>query len=462
MHLVIDTRDSFITHTSSLLPILCVMILLYNLGIFFYTIFIKIAALFNPKAKLWIDGRKHIFENIASQITDNEAIIWFHAASLGEFEQGRPLIEKIKQEQPQYKILLTFFSPSGYEIRKNYPHADSIAYLPIDTKANAQRFLDLVKPKKIIFIKYEFWYHYLNEATLRGISTIYIAALFKENSSYFKWYFSFYQSVFQRITHFFVQDILSKDVLLRKVRKVRNVGRVQNPANVQQNPNVQNPNNVNYVSVVGDPRVDRVAAIAKEAKKYPLIDAFAKNQNILIAGSTWAKDELILKSLLTQYQDWKYIIAPHEIAKNRLQSIENQYNRGEVLRFSQANETNIQTAKILLIDNIGMLSSLYFYGKIAYIGGGFGTGIHNTLEPMAFGLPVIFGTKYQKFEEARTMVSLGGAFSIRNEKELNDAFDSLSQKEFYEKSKQVVLSYMFDNQGATQKIYDYLFIENIG
>jgi 3-deoxy-D-manno-octulosonic-acid transferase len=415
------------------------MLFFYNLGIFFYTIFIKMAAFFYPKAKLWVEGRKDVFEKIALQIADNEEIIWFHAASLGEFEQGRPLIEKIKQEQPQYKILLTFFSPSGYEIRKNYPHADIIAYLPIDTKANAQRFLDLVKPKKIIFIKYEFWYHYLNEATLRGIPTIYIAALFYQNSSYFKWYLSFYIPVFQRITHFFVQDILSKDALLH------NVGRVQNP---------QNPDNINYVSVVGDPRVDRVVAIAKEAKKYALIDAFANKENVLIAGSTWAKDELILKSFLTRYQDWKIIIAPHEIAEIRLQSIENQYNRGEVLRFSQANEVNVQMAKILLIDNIGMLSSLYFYGKIAYIGGGFGAGIHNTLEPMAFGLPVIFGKKYQKFEEARTMVALGGAFSVRDEKELNDTFDLLLQKEHYEKANQIVLSYMLDNQGATQKIFD--------
>ena len=351
-----------------------------------------------------------------------------HCASLGEFEQGRPLIEKIKKEQPQYKILLTFFSPSGYEIRKNYPHADIIAYLPIDTKANAQRFLDLVKPQKIVFIKYEFWYHYLNEATLRSIPTIYIAALFHENSSYFKWYLNFYQPVFQRITHFFVQDILSKDILLNK--------------------------GINRVTVVGDPRVDRVVTIAKEAKKYALIDAFAKNQNILIAGSTWAKDELILKSLIEKKQDWKYIIAPHEIVENRLQSIENQYNRGEILRFSQANDRNIQSAKILLIDNIGMLSSLYYYGKIAYIGGGFGAGIHNTLEPMSFGLPVIFGEKYQKFEEARTMISLGAAFSVRNEKELEKSFASLSDKEYYEKAKQTILSYMADNQGATQKIYE--------
>ncbi len=404
------------------------MILFYDLGVFFYTIFIKIAALFNPKAELWVNGRKGVFEKIAFQIADNEQIIWFHAASLGEFEQGRPLIEKIKKEQPQYKILLTFFSPSGYEIRKNYPHADIIAYLPIDTKANATRFLDLVKPKKIIFIKYEFWYHYLNEATLRGIPTIYIAALFHENLSYFKWYLSFFHPVFQQITHYYVQDISSKDVLLNKV-------------------------NVHRVTVAGDPRVDRVVAIAQEAKKHPLIDAFAKNKNVLVAGSTWSKDELILKSLITKKQDWKYIIATHEIAENRLQSIENQYNRGEVLRFSQANLDNIKAAKILLIDNIGMLSSLYFYGKIAYIGGGFGAGIHNTLEPMAFGLPVIFGTKYKQFEEARTMVERGGAFSVRNEKELNDTFDLLSQKEYYEKANQTIVSYILDNQGATSLIF---------
>jgi 3-deoxy-D-manno-octulosonic-acid transferase len=410
------------------------MLFFYNLGIQAYTFFIKTASLFNPKAKFWIDGRIGVFEKIESQLTDNESIIWIHVASLGEFEQGRPLIESIKKETPDIKILLTFFSPSGYEIRKNYPHADIIAYLPIDTKANAKRFLDIVKPQKVIFVKYEFWYHYLNEATSRNIPTIYIAALFWEKMSYFKWYFSFFIPIFQRITHYFVQDINSKDVLEKKV-----FGNKTAP-----------------ISIVGDPRVDRVVAIAAAAKRYDIIDIFAKNNLILVAGSTWEKDEQLLHSLITQSQDWKFIIAPHEIKESRLQFIENQYNRGEVLRFSQATTNSISQAKILLIDNIGMLSSLYFYGKIAYIGGGFGSGIHNTLEPMAFGIPVIFGPKYQNFEEAKNTISNGGSFSIRDKKELYQVFFNLSKKDFYENASQQIKTYIADNQGATKKISSYL------
>lgn len=407
------------------------MILLYNIAVRLIYLFIKIATLFKKtKAMQWIDGRKNVFSYLHSQNFDNQDIIWIHAASLGEFEQGRPLIERLKKENPIIKILLTFYSPSGYEIRKNYPHADFICYLPLDTEKNAKQFLDIVKPKTIIFIKYEFWYHYLNEATDRKIPTIYIAALFWESMSYFKWYLRFFIPIFRKINHYYVQNEASKIALLKNVFNNKNAP----------------------ISVVGDPRIDRVIQIANEAKSFPLIEAFCKDKNTLIAGSTWEKDELILKPLIEKKQDWCFIIASHDISEKRLQFIENQLNKSRVVRYSNLNDTDFKQKNVLLIDNIGMLSSIYRYGKIAYIGGGFGSGIHNTLEPMAFGIPVIFGKKYQKFEEAKAMVERNAAFSIQNFNELILCFEKLENIEFYQKATIEISNYMNLNKGATEKI----------
>lgn len=407
------------------------MILLYDISVKLIYLIIKIAALFNhSKAKLWIDGRKNTFMYLEAQDFENEHIIWFHAASLGEFEQGRPLIERIKKEYPNYKILLTFYSPSGFEIRKNYAHADFICYLPLDTAKNAKRFLDIVQPKSIIFIKYEFWFHYLNEATKRNIPTIYIAALFWESMSYFKWYLSFFIPVFQKISHYYVQNEASKIALQNNVFKSKAAP----------------------ISVIGDPRIDRVLQIAKEALSFPLIEAFCNGKNTLIAGSTWEKDDNLLKVLIEKKQDWYFIIASHDISEKRLQFIENQLDKNREVRYSNLAKCDLQTKNILLIDNIGMLSSIYRYGKIAYIGGGFGSGIHNTLEPMAFGLPVIFGKKYQQFEEAKAMVEQSAAFSIENEIELISIFEQLENVEFYNEASQKITNYMNQNKGATEKI----------
>jgi 3-deoxy-D-manno-octulosonic-acid transferase len=407
------------------------MILLYDTFIFLLQGVIRLAAFFNhPKAQLWIEGRKNVFQFLSNHIAAHDNVIWIHAASLGEFEQGRPLIEKIKAEAPDKKIVLTFYSPSGYEIRKNYTFADVICYLPIDSVKNAQRFLNLTHPSCIIFIKYEFWFHYLNEATKRKIPTIYIAALFWDSMSYFRWYLQFFIPIFQNITHFYVQNEASKTALLKYVFK----------------------NNHAPITIAGDPRIDRVLQIAKEAKSFPLIEQFCNKRPTLIAGSTWEKDELLLKPLLHSQKQWCFIIAPHDIEEKRLQFIENQYNEKIVVRYSALLINPGLSGDILLIDNIGMLSSIYRYAKVVYIGGGFGQGIHNTLEPMAFGLPVIFGKKYQKFEEAKYMIAQNAAFSVLDSSQLTRIFKQLEKKDFYDQVQQKVIQYMQQNKGATDKI----------
>lgn len=416
------------------------MILLYNLFITLYSFVIRIAAIFSPKAKLWIEGRKGVFAYLQAKINPNKNTVWIHAASLGEFEQGRPLIEKIRSQYPDNQIVLTFFSPSGYEIRKHYPLVDVIVYLPIDTPKNVNLFLDIVKPNLIIFIKYEFWYHYLSEATKRQIPTIYIAALFWESLSYFKWYFSFFIPIFQKINHFFVQNQNSKQVLEEFVFK--------------NNPNPP-------ISVVGDPRIDRVVEIASQSKSYDTITKFigdTPKENVIIAGSTWDADEKILKPFFEQNRQLKIILAPHEIGATHLASIEKLFGKQCCVRYSEASkfEDSIATFQILIIDNIGMLSSLYRYGSVAYIGGGFGAGIHNTLEPMAYKLPIIFGHKYTKFEEANAMVAQRGAVSVSTAEALQTAFTNFIQKENYIAAQNKIQLYLSKNQGATDRIFNYI------
>lgn len=413
------------------------MLSVYNFSMRCYVLLLNIAAFFVPKARLWVAGRKNIFEKIKSQIAPSQDIIWIHVASLGEFEQGRPLLEKLKKEKPNYKICLTFFSPSGYEIRKNYPLADYIFYLPSDSAANAQQFLDLVQPKIIIFVKYEFWYHYLNEATSRRIPTYYIAAIFSEKSSYFRWYFKFYKPILKKITHYFVQNEASYQALQQHIFPLYPIP---------------------PISVVGDPRIDRVIAIANEARTFPLIEAFAKNQPVLIAGSTWPPDEALLLRLAAKNSDWKIIVAPHNTDKNNVQRIENQWNKQyNIAKYSQLNSENVNNVQVILIDNIGMLSALYRYGRVAYIGGGFGVGIHNTLEPMAWNIPVIFGPKYHKFEEANVTVTQGANFAIQDEKTLIEVFEKLKNKTQYDFCISKIHQYMTEQQGATQLIFDALW-----
>ena len=406
--------------------------MLYNFGIWVYNLGIWVASFFNKKAKLWIEGRKDILHKIKTQITGNQQIIWFHCASLGEFEQGRPLIEKIKHELPNYKILLTFFSPSGFEIRKNYEHADYIFYLPSDTKMNAKRFLEIIQPKMAFFVKYEFWYNYLNQLNQHKIPTYLISSVFRKDQIFFNFHGSFFKKMLFFFDHIFVQNRKSKTILLE--------------------------NNVSHVSVTGDTRVDRVLEIQQKKKSFEKIKTFKGTTDLLIGGSTWTPEEDILIEWIHSQKDfrWKFIIAPHDISENHIIEIEKKLKVNSV-RFSKSNSYNSSAAKVMIIDNIGMLSSLYQYGKVAMIGGGFGNGIHNTLEPIAFGLPVIFGKKYQKFEEASQLVKTNGGFSISNYEEFQQVMQKLEKEDFYNNASTNAKKYISDNQGATRKIFEFIF-----
>ena len=364
------------------------MNLIYNIGIFFYKIAIFIASQFNEKAMKLRQGQNDALNSISNKIQSNAEYVWFHAASLGEFEQGRPVIELLKKENPSTKIILTFFSPSGYEVRKNYDGADIVSYLPLDTASNAKRFIDLVKPSKAIFIKYEFWPNFLLQLKAKNIPTYSISAIFRPNQVFFQWYGSWYRNLLDTFYHIFVQDSVSLDLL--------------------------RANGIKDVSVAGDTRFDRVYDLFLQSKQLPKIEAFVKGSSkIIVAGSTWAKDEELLVQYLKHHSDIKLILVPHEIHESHISEISKSLNDNFV-RYSIATLENLITAKCLVVDVIGILSSIYRYADVAYIGGGFGVGIHNTLEAAVFGIPVVFGPNYHKFREARELIAIGGAFSISN------------------------------------------------
>jgi len=401
------------------------MLWIYNIGIVMYGLIVKLTSLFNEKAKLFVNGRKNIFENIAQKVNVKDRPIWFHFASLGEFEQGRPVLEKLKTENPSQKIVVTFFSPSGYEIRKNYTLAD-VFYLPLDTAANARRFIELINPKSAIFTKYEFWFHYFKELHKKQIPLYLISGIFRPDQVFFKWYGGFYRNILKCVTHFFVQNDESVSLL-------KSIG-------------------INEVSLAGDTRFDRVFENAQQPKKLDLIEDFCGNSEVFIAGSTWPEDEKLLVSLTEKNPDWKFIIAPHEIGEAHIREIEVLFPKA--IKFSVLDSQFAQTpSQILIIDNIGMLSSLYQYGKLAYIGGGFGVGIHNTLEAAAFGLPVIFGPKYDKFQEAKDLIAIGAAKSISSSDELIAAFEDFKSNE---KASADAQNYVEQKKGATEMIISAL------
>jgi 3-deoxy-D-manno-octulosonic-acid transferase len=412
----------------------------YNLLTQAYFLGIKLTSLWNAKAKQWVQGRVGqwgwLEANIAKQRTDNQRLVWMHCASLGEFEQGRPLLEALRQLHPELKILLTFFSPSGYEIRKNYPVADWVTYLPADTAANARRFLGLVKPDLAIFVKYEFWYHYLSNLKQRGIPVLLVSAIFRPGQPFFKWYGRLHREMLGCFSTIFVQDEPSQQLLL----KIENL----------------------TVQVAGDTRVDRVLAIAKNPIDLPLVKRFCGEAPMLVCGSTWPPDEAILNRVFEheKFKDWKFILVPHDVQPAHLQAIEKNLYIPSV-RYSQLSEANPPTARLLLVDNIGLLSSLYFFGKIAYIGGGFGQGIHNTLEPAAYGLPIVFGPKYGKFEEAKWLVKNGGAFVVKNNEELMNVLSELQSEEVRNLASKTALDFIEYRKGATEatilKIKSLLF-----
>ncbi|NUN99696.1 MAG: 3-deoxy-D-manno-octulosonic acid transferase [Saprospiraceae bacterium] len=411
-------------------------LLLYDFAIFCYTGLIRIAALFQPKAAQWIDGRRGLFDALEKATAswkskEKRLTVWVHCASLGEFEQGRPLIERLKKERPDTRILLTFFSPSGYEIRRNYAQADFVCYLPSDTRGHAKQFLDLVQPDLAVFVKYEFWIHHLQALRKRRVPALLISALFRKEQLFFKWYGGLFRETLGTFHHIFTQNE-SSAVLVR-------------------------PFLPNAVTVAGDTRVDRVLQLAESAPSYPIAEAFRGATQLLIAGSIWPEDEALLLPFLQKNlpPDWKAVLAPHQTDRGHVQPILQALGK-QALPYSEATPENASKARYLVIDNIGMLSSLYQYGTVAYIGGGFGSGIHNTLEPIAFGLPVIFGPRYQKFEEARYLVDHEGGFAIQSEDDLTNAFFRLKDQDFRQQASQTARQYILDNKGATTQIFQFI------
>jgi 3-deoxy-D-manno-octulosonic-acid transferase len=403
------------------------MLLLYNTAVRVYYLLICLASLFNNKAALWLRGRKH------QTIKHHNKCLWFHFASLGEFEQGRPVLELLKQQYANHEIIVTFFSPSGYEVRKDTPLANAVYYLPLDTAANARDFILKINPVIAVFTKYEYWYHFFAELNQRQVPLYIISGIFRPGQPFFKWYGGLHRKMLGFVNYFFVQDERSVQ-LLREI-------------------------NITKAVVSGDTRFDRVWANAQQPKSIPFIDEFKNGQKLFIAGSTWPADEVLFADVVKQYPDWKFIIAPHEIGQDKIANLMKQLPQGEAITYSQLTTYNPQPSshQTLIIDNIGMLSALYQYADIAYIGGGFGAGIHNTLEAAAFGLPVIFGPKYARFKEARDLIAERAGFSIANENELKDALGKLmNDRADLAEAGQKARVYVQQNVGATGKIVDYI------
>lgn len=406
---------------------------MYTILIHFYAFVVSLISPFHKKARKMRIGQAKTNDTLRNLINKNERYIWFHAASLGEFEQGRPMMEKIKKDYPQYKILLTFFSPSGYEVRKNYPGADVICYLPFDTPRKVKKFIDFANPSIVVFIKYEFWGNYLKELNKRGIPVYIISSIFRPEQLFFQWYGVAYRNMLKYFKHIFVQD--------------------QRSAKLLEEYGIKN------VSVCGDTRFDRVVDINKQAKDIKEAQVFVeeakdKNSKTLIAGSSWPNDENIIIPYFNENKDVRLIIAPHEIHEEHLRSIESLLKRPSI-RFSEIkdNPEALKGKDCLIIDNFGMLSSIYRYGDIAYIGGGFGVGIHNTLEAAVYGIPVVFGPNYKKFKEARDLIKEEGAVSVSSSKDFISLIDKLkSSPDYLKKMGNNAGNFVNKNAGVTDKI----------
>lgn len=410
---------------------------LYSTAIAFYYLSIRLAALFNAKARHWHYGRKDLFDKLNEVFAEHHSqenpapVAWFHCASLGEYEQGKPVIEAFKQEFPDYLILLTFFSPSGYSQCHRITDADHIFYLPIDSRVKARKFVRIVQPVVAVFIKYEFWYNYLHELFIRNIPVYTISAIFRPSQHFFRWYGGWFRTHLRKINMIFVQDEESAE-LMRMI-------------------------DVGNLSVSGDTRFDRVTAIKAVQKPFPLIDKFAGGRQIVVAGSTWPADENLLLTLAENTgEKLKFIIAPHEVNKTRIRELLEKIGDQAVL-YSEAGEGKPEHKRFLIIDSIGMLSQLYRFATLAYIGGGFGVGIHNILEAAAYGVPVFFGPNYHRFREAREMTASGMAFSVSNGSELSQQVnDLLSDREKLEVVSAKAGKYVQQRSGATKKIMDVL------
>jgi 3-deoxy-D-manno-octulosonic-acid transferase len=407
-------------------------IFIYNIFLLLYRAGIGVASLWNNKAKLWIEGRKNIFGRLGTELrTPNSKLIWFHCSSLGEFEQGRPVMENLRKQTPNSRFLLTFFSPSGFEIRKDYKGADWVFYLPLDSKANAKRFFDIVNPSLVVFVKYDYWYYYLTECKKRNIPLLLVSGIFRHDQLFFKWYGNLHRKMLNCFTHFFVQDKESLD-LLKTI-------------------------NINNTTVAGDTRFDRVSEIAENFKPIEEIEKFCGSSQVLVAGSTWPDDEKVIKDAIATLPDLKIIIAPHEVHKEHIDQLRSIFP-DPVLHSQLLTQNSTPTnSNTLIIDNIGMLSRLYHYATITFIGGGFNKGIHNTLEAAVYGKPVLFGPNYKKFKEAIGLIETGGGVCVNSSTELTSQLKRLlTNKDVLESNSKNSFEFVNQNKGATENILHYI------
>ena len=404
------------------------MLLIYSVIVSIAGLLLQIFAFFIPKINLFVTGRKDVFSTLKSKIKPDDKTIWFHAASLGEYEQGLPVIEKMKENHPNHKIIVSFFSPSGYEVRKNNTVADATIYLPLDTIKNAKKFIQLAHPDLVFFIKYEFWPNYLNELKKQHIPTYLISGIFREKQAFFKWYGGFYKKALEAFTHFFVQNESSLQ-LLHQLGKQNAI-------------------------ISGDTRFDRVASILEKDNSLDFIAAFKNGKTTIVAGSSWPKDEeLILNFINSSTADCKFIIAPHNIKSEQIQLLKNNCTK-KVLLFSEKENKNSTDYEVFIIDTIGILTKIYSYADIAYVGGGFGhPGVHNILEPATFGIPIVIGPNYSHFAEATNLVNLKGCISIKNQEELNLNFQNLIEDQNTRRERGSICSnFVQKNKGATHQI----------
>ncbi|MBR4294728.1 MAG: 3-deoxy-D-manno-octulosonic acid transferase [Bacteroidaceae bacterium] len=400
---------------------------MYSLLIYLYIAGVKLAALFgHRKARLLVEGHKNIFPLLKERLRPGEKYLWFHVSSLGEFEQGRPVMERLRESHPEYRIVLTFFSPSGYESAKKYQSADIICYLPFDTRRNVGRFLDMLKPEKAFFIKYEFWPNFLAGLKKRGVPTYSVSSIFRKEQMFFKTIDFGYRKTLKCFTHLFVQDNASKELL-------SSIG-------------------LDNVTVIGDTRFDRVMKIAADAKQLALVETFAEGKRVFVAGSSWTPDEDIFIKYFNAHKGWKLIIASHEVTEARLTEIQSKFS-GKCVRYTQANMDEAREADCLLIDCFGLLSSIYRYGKVAYVGGGFGAGVHNLLEAAVYGMPVFFGPNNRKFREAQKLKECGGGLEISSYEDFEAKMNIFDADEnLLAQAGAAAGEYVGGNSGATQKL----------
>ena len=417
---------------------------MYNIIIYIYLLGVAIASLFNEKVRKMWRGERDAFRVLREKVDPNAHYAWVHAASLGEFEQGRPIIEQLKKVRPELKILLTFFSPSGYEVRKNYEGADIICYLPLDTITNARRFLRIIRPEIAFFIKYEFWYNYLHILKHRNVPVYSVSSIFRENQIFFRWYGRQYGKVLKCFTYFFVQNETSK-------RLLASIG-------------------LNNATITGDTRFDRVLQIKEAAKQLPLVEEFVGNsEKVFVAGSSWQPDEEIFLKYFNEHKDWKLIIAPHVIGEDHLQQIEKLLEGRKVIRYTEAEKTlnaqlldkssdkversTLNSCDVLIINCFGLLSSIYHYGQVAYVGGGFGVGIHNVPEAAVWSVPVIIGPNNKKFQEAQDLLEIGGCFEIRNYEDFEQLMNRFqNDPKFLQDASAKAGNYVTEKAGATEQI----------